>query len=516
MKKFLVLLVSVVCLFANTKTTDKSGRPWQIVIHNINQVEMCVSNYGKFGQDEASNAGCLWPKGSNHAYIFGAGYWFGVVDSSTGDTLVTVGYDPHDGTNECVPGLQGMATTHPNAIIYMYPDNWPAPVDTFPMAPQDHLSDQDSWCCFNDCDSLSHAPFDTRPIGIEVYQTVYAWNEPEVEDVIFFKLEFKNVSDHNLKNCYVGVVTDCDIGDALDDVCTGIVEKPYFIDDNLYIVDNLGYQWNWDDNDPTWGAIGFDLLQTPFDLQIGQDKDNDGILDQYERDSAYYWDNLPISKWDVDNDGVPDWRDASENPQLEMTALKRFTLDTDPSIDPERYMILAGYNFQTGLYEPYDTVIPPPDDQRFSLSSGPFDISVDSIITVVFAVVLADFGADATPAAESCLVLADHLAQIQYDMNWLYAVAETPTSQILKTNLAVCPNPSAVNTKISYALAKSGAVSIKLYNTLGQLIKEVFNGYKASGNCTVDLNTRGLAQGTYFLVLESPNGKMSRSLVVLH
>jgi hypothetical protein len=521
MKKYMLILCLAFCVFANTKTRTWSGREFQIKMHDINQVEMCISNFGKFGQTATGNAGCWWPKGSGQNYIYGAGLWFGTIDSMTGDTLVTIGYGPHGGETEVVPGLKDMSPNHPDNIIYMYPTNWPPPIWTFPMAPQRARSHQDSWTCFNDCDSSAHVPGDTRPIDLEIYQTVYAWDEPAIEDKLFMIYEIKNVSGHDLYDCYVGICTDCDIGNEAgigDDQCTAILRKPYFIDGSLYLIDNLAYQWDGDDYEPGWssvGAIGFDLLQTPFDLQPGQDKDNDGILDEYERDSAYYWNNVPTNKWDVDNDGMPDWRDASENPQLEMTAFKIFTLNLEPNIDPARYATLAGYNWQTGQYEPYDTIIPTPDDQRFLLSSGPFDLDADSIITVVFATVLADFGLDATPPAETCLVINDHWAQWQYDMNWFLTVEEETSFEILNTNLIVSPNPAYRSAKVKFSIPKSGSVSIKLYNAAGQLVRTITQGYERPGTYTLDINSAGLAQGTYFLVLETPGGKSSRSFVIL-
>ena len=61
MKKYL-LLVSMFCgLYAATRESE-SGRAFEILRHNVNQVEMCISNYGKFGQDESgNNSGCWWP-----------------------------------------------------------------------------------------------------------------------------------------------------------------------------------------------------------------------------------------------------------------------------------------------------------------------------------------------------------------------------------------------------------------------------------------------------------------------
>jgi hypothetical protein len=231
---------------------------------------------------------------------------------------------------------------------------------------------------------------------------------------------------------------------------------------------------------------------------------------------VYYWNNVPQNQWDVDNDGVPDWRDASENPQSGMTAFKRFTLMLEPNIDAERYMTLAGYNFVTGEYEPYDTIPSDPDDQRFLMSSGPFDLAPDSSVTVVFAIMFADWK-DIYQTPDTALALVDKWAQLWYDMYWfLYTgIEENSSLEPLKPNIVVNPNPIIRYGCVSFSFLQSGSVSIKLYNTVGQLVKEIFNGHKSAGNYTIDLSTDGLAVGTYFLVLETPGGKMSRSVVVL-
>ncbi|MDH4211187.1 MAG: T9SS type A sorting domain-containing protein [candidate division WOR-3 bacterium] len=525
MKSIFILCGTALCLIGSTAVMTNASREFQIVRHNGNNVELCVSNYGKFGQDETgNNAGCWWPIGSGHNYIYGAGIWFGTVDMLTGDTLVTIGYGPHGGESEFAPGLAGWPVSHPAAIIYIYPENWPAPPDTLPMAPQGTVSHEDSWCCFNDCDSVYHIAGDTRPIGIEVYQTVYVWDFPYLEDMIFFTYDVKNVSGHLLNDCYIGICADCDIGNeagtSANDRYCGIVYQEYVIDDDTIIVDDVAYQWQEVEEPgvPPWnpGVIGFDLLQTPLDLVAGMDKDGDGILDEYERDSAYYVINLPASMWDADNDGVPDWRDPSQWPQVGISALKRFTLAVEPNLDAERYATLAGYNFVTGLYEPFDTVPPDPDDQRFLLASGPFDLEPDSIVTLVFALIFADWiGIYMRP--DTALALIDQWAEDYYNMYWyLYTgIEEDCELRIANCEMRILPNPISNTGLISFSLPAATGVSLKLYNTLGQLVETVYDGFKPAGVHEFVVNTHGLPQGTYFLVLEAGDFKISRSIVVL-
>jgi hypothetical protein len=428
--KFLTIVSLSIFAYSRTMVPTPPDRGLQIKIHDVNQVEMCVSNYGKFGQNEDSKSGCWWPKGSRENYIYGAGTWFGTIDRTTGDTLVTVGYNPNNAYSEYRTGLAGMSFSDPYSILFFYPADWPAPLAVYPMAPQDPFSHQDSWCAYNDLDVIYHEPNDTRPIGLEVYQSVYVWNLSTTQDIIFVRYELKNVSGDTLKNCYFGVCADNDIGNEepnfKNDRTAGIAGRWYVINGESLWVDNLGYQWQ-DETEAYWnefpGTIGYDFLQSPWDLPPMPgiaDKDNDGIDDYYERDSVWFWENHkpPDPLYDADMDGTPDWRDPSQIPQLGMTALNRYTLITDPKNDAERYMALAGFNHLTGSYEPFDTLPSDPDDWRIIQCSGPFELLPDSTAIVLVGIVFAKWH-DFYGSPDSALAEVDNTAQFIYDMNWL-------------------------------------------------------------------------------------------------
>jgi hypothetical protein len=394
-------------------------RVWDRKVHNIISLELWITNYGTIGNP------LYYPRGSGQNYIFGAGIWFGAIDSIKLDTMVTVGYCPHSGRAEFAPNLYQQIPEAPEAVIYMHPNPWPPPKNLFPTAPQKPFSQQDSWCCYNDCNTIYHIPNDTRPIGIEVYQSVYVWNIGFLQDMAFVVFQIKNVMHNPIKNLYIGFCNDCDIGNEAganaNDVCWGFKKRQYIIGNDTFFVDNIAFQWQ-NQPEPGWNefpyAIGFDLLQTPFDLKPGFDVDSDSILDQYERDSAYYVNNLPIAKWDIDNDGLVDWRDPSAIPQLGMTALKRFTLALEPLKDNERYVTLAGYNFKTGEYCPFDT-IPLPDDQRLLMSSGPFELLPDSTLEFIIGMMITYWNSEIHIIPDTEIVLVDRLMQFFFDMNWL-------------------------------------------------------------------------------------------------
>ena len=84
------------------------------------------------------------------------------------------------------------------------------------------------------------------------------------------------------------------------------------------------------------------------------------------------------------------------------------------------------------------------------------------------------------------------------------------------TSLNLYPNPATNGSSVSYALTKSGNMSLSLYDASGRLVTEIEKGSKVAGTYDVDLDVRQLANGTYFVVLDTPVEKVSRSLVIMH
>jgi hypothetical protein len=86
---------------------------------------------------------------------------------------------------------------------------------------------------------------------------------------------------------------------------------------------------------------------------------------------------------------------------------------------------LAGYNYITGAPEPFDTVPPQPDDQRFLQCSGPFEIEPESTAVVLVGIIFADWDTtDQRP--DTALVQIDNTCQFIYDMNWLLPGPPSP------------------------------------------------------------------------------------------
>jgi hypothetical protein len=92
---------------------------------------------------------------------------------------------------------------------------------------------------------------------------------------------------------------------------------------------------------------------------------------------------------------------------------------------------------------------------------------------------------------------------------------ESKTETPKTTALSVTPNPAIGHSRISYTLPSAGNVSLKIYSADGRLVRTLDQGNKTSGIHDAYLNVQDLANGAYFLKLETPAGNTSKSLIII-
>ncbi len=76
------------------------------------------------------------------------------------------------------------------------------------------------------------------------------------------------------------------------------------------------------------------------------------------------------------------------------------------------------------------------------------------------------------------------------------------------------PNPSAGATTLSYYLAKDGAVSVEVYNTLGRKVQTLVSAMEAAGGHQVQFDASSLARGTYLFKVKTGQSVSTTRLVV--
>ncbi len=378
----------------------------------INRWNMPIANYGPFGQ------GATW-RNTSHQYFCGCGLWLGAIQGN--DTLVSVSYNPNSGHSELSPGDSSGGPGDTLAKVYIYPHRWPPPAWRFPRAPQTVRSDQDAWTCFNDFDSSSHVQ-PGRPLDVQVYLTAYAWADELAWDFIFLKYEIENQSEDTLREFYTGITLDPDIGYHLDDMYGAFYHRWFSrtSGDSIYI-DHLAYAYDNDNQEPGWdtvGVVGIEMILTP---------ENQGIA-----------------------------------------AMKKFTIENDPVTDPEQYLVLAGYNCSTRVYEPIDTIDIAPADKRFLVSTGPFSLAPAQTESLVVVILASPYWPDSLPLALAALV-----AESLY-FNRVPAIAEgQQPGPPATTAFCAFPNPFKSSVRLLLPYFQEPIDRIGIYNTAGRLVRTV-------------------------------------------
>lgn len=397
----MLVVLAVSAAWARTATPPPAGRRvYDMKWLNINKWLCPFYNDGRYGIDVTigtGEAGGSWPQPFKNKYIFGAGLWFGSLKpraDGKADTLVTFGYNPNSGGSEMTPTDAAHAAEGAgNKLdrVYVFPNDWPPPADRFgtdtSLVPQESFSLQDMWCVYSDLGEDNHiAP--GKPQGVEIYQTVYAWNYPTNQDIFFITYKVRNAGSDTLKNCYMGAVNDPDVG-VHDDDMVGLLLNT-LVPGVPDTVKNVGY------------AGDYDNIEVA--NQRGQwDRGTPGVF-------AYKFLESPKG-----SDGKP----------LGMTAFKKFTIDIDPVTDQAQYLTMAGYDYRTGVRSPYDSVDVAKADKRFIQCSGPFNLAPGQVEVLIVAGIGAPYGGEGQPWENRGLDSLAHLgtvansAQFIYDQGWL-------------------------------------------------------------------------------------------------
>lgn len=359
---------------------------------DLNHWSTPLRNDGRWGHDPTQGSGVAggsWPQPLKNYYIFGAGPWVGAMLPSS-ETLCTFFYNPNSGGTEGYPTLCSYWGGGGDSLdrVYKYPGDWPPPAGKFPMAPQVPRSDMDMWCCFCDSNPANHIS-PGRPLGIDVYLTVCGYDDSVAQDFFYLKYQLANSSGDSIRDAYFGMALDPDIGNATDDMVGLILDHTYVVGQETIQVQNTGFAYDYDN---------------------------------YE---------APSSSWESGTPGTVAVMLLDSPDSLGLTAFKRFTLSVEPLNDSGQYLSLAGYNYQTGAYEPYDSIDTSPGDKRMLLATGPFDLAPDSVLTFWYAVIGSPFGDSGQAPSErdtSELALRCKWARLYWDQ--VTAVAEeTPTAE---------------------------------------------------------------------------------------
>ncbi|HEX2869173.1 MAG TPA: T9SS type A sorting domain-containing protein [Ignavibacteriales bacterium] len=287
--------------FKDGKNLNKTAsNPWPYTHMTINNVTTIVYANGVADVDSNTSdgkAGFIYPKGTTKTVANGSGLiWGGIVNeekiangskynSGLRPGKILPGGTPEDPAKariyrvrrdyktaslfteiECSEGTESEVRNRYDKDWKEWPASDGAPYEDVNHdgqydpeidIPGEPGADQTVWFAANDLDEkTSRAFFGSKPIGIEMQCTVFAYRNPgSLKNMIFKRYKLINKSIDTVKNMYTMVWGDFDIGDKWDDFagCDSLL--------------NLGYCYNAQSSDNIYGntppAAGFVLLQGP-------------------------------------------------------------------------------------------------------------------------------------------------------------------------------------------------------------------------------------------------------------
>jgi hypothetical protein len=378
-------------------------------VHNVGRIQLQITNIGETGNQSnprlTTVPSCEWPAGSGNDYLYAAGPWIGALDASGIPHVTSALYDREFSPellpeNPCAPlpinliadvreAYEGIPNGNRTISVSVNAnDDERADDQTVDEDFLNGIDDDGDGLCDEDyaaigqqmlaCEYVDYLP-ETRqanpehvPLGIKIQQTSYAWATPGQNDFVGIDYKIINRSGRSLRNVFVGIFADCDIGSR------GI--RGYFLDDEAALLDR----------EVTYiGSAGETVTRR---VQMG-----------------YMWDNLDNPARPQDNKGgdapgyigcmflnhTTDPAGLLAPTRVGITAFKffsgsaSFAAGGDPENDAQRYQLMS------------DPLLRPenvgqiqssrPLDYRIVMATGPFkQILPDSSLTISVAWVMGD------------------------------------------------------------------------------------------------------------------------------
>jgi hypothetical protein len=419
---------------------------------------------------------------------------------------VLLGADFYDGDND---GIY-------NPVDKNFNGTWDLNEDMPPL-----IGDEIVWCVYNDGMAAIERRFGFQvdPIGIEVRQTLFASNNPELENVIFIKYKLTNTGlvSNVLDSVFFSPWDDTDIGDATDDLsgCDTLL--------NSIFTYNSPVDAFYGNNPP---AVYTSVLQGPV-VELAK-----------VTDTAYIRNGRLLGE-----QSIP----GSKN--LGLFSFAGYAKSDPTQGDPRDSAHVWNYVFARerdgSLLNPCDTVygkvygnvdcneVNPifwfsgdpvervgwldktaRDDRKFS-SIGPLKFEKNKPVEILLALVVGR----GTSNLNSIIVARESVQRAiqEYHSNFA-SMTYSPPPAIPVTNYLLYqnyPNPFNPNTTIRYELPQDGVVTIEVFDILGQKVKTILNEFKRADRYEVTFSSSGLASGVYIYQLRVNDFITSKKMVLI-
>lgn len=478
-------------LMAQTPIESQASQRSAVAFH--------LSNNGILGiSPSGSDGDFYYPRGSKAYYLFDSGLWFGAL-KRIGDSIHKVAFvtmNPNSGTGDAWPG-----EARPGNAVYSSPLFSSVEVDhtsgqaiagTKPAWPlwqfgQDPITmlspgtfirdsaervagarfsgpafvpgvDEEFISRFNDTaigiyevgvDSAKAFGF---PLGLQMQSNVYGWSSGPFASCVLVRYEIVNVGPDTLRECYVGQMSDMDLGAGGNDHLAW-----YDVDSTLQAM----IAWSGAEPARQLGSLLIAAIETP-------------VVDP----GTHLIDNTRRTRYDL---------------QTGLTGARTLKIQHDARWPSQRYDLLAAH-LRDGDYGE--------GDQRGIMSSGPFDFPPGD--TAYFAIAYEILGTS-TPLTSSFTKMIGELAR---NIRGVYygqppaAVDPETFGGASSASITVRPNPATSSLSIEGMLPGATSAEIGLADPLGRSLLAPRTVPTIDGRVTTGLDISGLEPGIYFVVVK--------------
>jgi hypothetical protein len=576
-------LLFIIILFSHSILPQTAYR------YYINNINLPLNNSGVLAAlnipDPDPNINGAGGQLDNIVFLFSGGFF---MSGYTGDSLWSNGISTASMVKDYLPGQVGSYPTDPKNKIYVVDKNdipfsqsWQDWVDAVSIGASfydgnndglynpidlnsnglwdsnedkpDILGDRTAWCVYNDGVPASQRRYnDVNPQGIEIYQTVFAYDSlntlyPELKNTIFVRYRIKNTGTvaSVLDSVIFSLWSDHDIGDASDD--------PIGSDTLL----NSVYGYN-DGNDMEYGenppSFYLSFLQFPHTYVAGEtfiDLNENGFYDDgidTAIDTAYSYLGselgikiLPGAKnvYMATSSGYmnSDWITGDAQNKNELRNYLMAKLRSGEILNPCNWVYTSIFgNANCSEINPYYWVSGDPripygwiwtqnGDMRMLGNSAKFRLIENETVDIIAAYTCAR----GTDALNSITITKNKVnyARGHYATNFSQVPvnvenelnAEIPESYMLFQNY---PNPFNPSTTIKFKIpnvtlsgVEGSRVQLKVYDVLGNEVATLVNEHKPAGMYNVQFTMNNSASGIYFYKLQAGSFVQTKKMLLL-
>ncbi len=443
--------------------------------------------------------------------------WLDWVDA------VSLGADFYDGNND---GIYNPVDLNQNG-------KWDADEDKPNL-----IGDEMYWMVYNDGVPPERRLFSgVAPKQIEIQQTVFIFYNGFTNTVFFrYRILNKNNSVDKLKDVYFTAAVDPDIGDFYDDLIGS---------DTVY---QSGFSYN-DGIDTAYGnnppVIYFSLLLGPPVYIAGEtylDNNNNNQFDfgvDTPLDSAVQINALNGIRAfaGAKNSGlfsVNTFYSPPTLPELNEVSFRYIITNqyypADFACTDTHGVFLGGVDcqkvntrffFSGDFINQIGWINNKPEDQRLFVNTGPFEISKNEPVDIVFAYLVAQKDSLSASVSEARRLAgsAKVYAERNFNINLTGAEEDKVTVYTFKLNQNY-PNPFNPSTKISYSIPSSNKsqmsnVKLIVYDVLGREVATLVNEQKPAGNYEVTFDASRLSSGVYFYQLRAGSFVSTKKMILM-